>query len=300
MKTLRKYVVNGGLFAGDGITPAAVGDQVRLYLDTEAHNDFPEYITGTIQHPAAPLNGGTAVSYSFEYNEDDIDGIVANLIVADVISVEVFSAVDVVAAALDAEVTARTAADSAHEADTTAHPASSIVNTPAGTISATTVQGAINELDARFTPLSLEFTPDHYSFRFLEGDFTGILLVATSFTNGRRRYTSGIYVLEWTGTDWELTANGVLQYSASSDVPYPEDSPDWGVDTEALQKPGILGQPAIVTHSDATQTEWGCVDTSPMTWLPRTAGVVKNRATGQWERTFIQDSTIQTEILPNQ
>lgn len=35
-----------------------------------------------------------------------------------------------------------------HEADTTAHPASSIVNTPAGNIAATTVQGAINELDS--------------------------------------------------------------------------------------------------------------------------------------------------------
>lgn len=35
-----------------------------------------------------------------------------------------------------------------HEADATAHPASSIVNTPAGNIAATTVQGAINELDS--------------------------------------------------------------------------------------------------------------------------------------------------------
>lgn len=34
-----------------------------------------------------------------------------------------------------------------HESDTTAHPASSIVNTPAGNIAATTVQGALNELD---------------------------------------------------------------------------------------------------------------------------------------------------------
>lgn len=101
MKTLRQYVVNGGLYAGDGKTPAAVGDQVRLYLDTEAHADFPEYIIGTIQHPVAPILAGTAISYSFEYDETDLDDVVANLIVADVISVEVYSAVDVVAEKLD-------------------------------------------------------------------------------------------------------------------------------------------------------------------------------------------------------
>ena len=94
MKTLRKYVVNGGLFAGDGKTPATVGNQVRLYLDTEAHEDFPEFIVGTIQHPVAPMHAGTAVSYSFEYNEGDLLGVVANLIVADVISVSVTSVIE--------------------------------------------------------------------------------------------------------------------------------------------------------------------------------------------------------------
>jgi hypothetical protein len=101
MKTLRKYVVNGSLYVGDGKTPAAVGDQVRLFLDTEAHPDFPEYIVGTIQHPVASMHGGTSVSYSFEYNEADLLGIVANLIIADVISVTVVSVFEVITDALN-------------------------------------------------------------------------------------------------------------------------------------------------------------------------------------------------------
>jgi len=111
MKTLRQYVVNGGLYAGDGKTPATVGDQVRLYLDTEAHEDFPESIVGTIQHPVAPILSGTAISYSFEYDEADLEDVVANLIVADVISVTVTSAVDIVAGELTTEAAARAAAD---------------------------------------------------------------------------------------------------------------------------------------------------------------------------------------------
>lgn len=45
-----------------------------------------------------------------------------------------------------------------HESDSTAHPASSIVNTPAGNIAATTVQGAINELDSEKQPVDATLT----------------------------------------------------------------------------------------------------------------------------------------------
>lgn len=62
-----------------------------------------------------------------------------------------------------------------------------------------------------------------------------------------------------------------------------------------------LGQAAIVTHSDGTKTEWGCVDDDIiMRWAPRTAGIFMNRTTGLYERTFISSGTIQTENLPNQ
>lgn len=62
----------------------------------------------------------------------------------------------------------------------------------------------------------------------------------------------------------------------------------------------FLGENITVTHSDGTFTEWGCVQVEPARWLPRTPGVLLNRTTGVWERTFIADGTIQTEILPDQ
>lgn len=45
-----------------------------------------------------------------------------------------------------------------HEADTTAHTAANIVNVPAGNISATTVQAALNELDTEKQPLDASLT----------------------------------------------------------------------------------------------------------------------------------------------
>jgi hypothetical protein len=45
-----------------------------------------------------------------------------------------------------------------HAASVTAHPASSITNTPSGTIAATTVQAAINELNAEKQPLDPDLT----------------------------------------------------------------------------------------------------------------------------------------------
>lgn len=45
-----------------------------------------------------------------------------------------------------------------HEADATAHAAANIVNTPAGGVAATTVQAAINELDAEKQPLDATLT----------------------------------------------------------------------------------------------------------------------------------------------
>ena len=107
---------------------------------------------------------------------------------------------------------------------------------------------------------------------------------------------------------WVIDMDGSVLFSRTSPNPWTVGGNPWIAEgasgilvaTQVLPPTGTLGQTAIVTHSDGTQTEWGCVDISPMTWLPRTAGIFKNRDTSQWERTFIQNSTIQTEILPNQ
>lgn len=147
MKTLRNYTVNGALLQADTGPEAQVGDQVQLYLDQDAHPSFPDYIVGTIQHPITKVNCDTATSYSIEYDEADLLGIVANLVVADVIDGVVVTAVEVLDAALNS-----------HLDDTTAHTASNIVNTPAGNIAATTVQAAIAELDAEKQPLDSDLT----------------------------------------------------------------------------------------------------------------------------------------------
>ena len=63
-----------------------------------------------------------------------------------------------------------------------------------------------------------------------------------------------------------------------------------------------LAQSAIVTHSDTSLSEWGALSLNPIRWLPRTAGIIKNRSSGLWERLFIHPTelTLQTEILPDQ
>ena len=88
MKTLNKYIVADAIYAGGTGPEAQVGDQVKMYLDTEAHDDFPEYILGVIQHPIVKVNCDTSTSYSIEYDEADLEGVVNHLVVDDVISVE--------------------------------------------------------------------------------------------------------------------------------------------------------------------------------------------------------------------
>lgn len=62
----------------------------------------------------------------------------------------------------------------------------------------------------------------------------------------------------------------------------------------------IRNQIAIVNHSDSTVTEWAVVHTRPTRWMPRTPGIIYNRTLNQWERTFVEDGSIQTEVLPDQ
>jgi len=74
MKTLRKLKIRGGLLlAGTGV-PAAVGDQVTMYLDVDANPDFPDSIVGVIQHPVVIVDCGSSVEYSVEYDEADLTG----------------------------------------------------------------------------------------------------------------------------------------------------------------------------------------------------------------------------------
>ena len=60
---------------------------------------------------------------------------------------------------------------------------------------------------------------------------------------------------------------------------------------------GILGQTCIVTHTDGSITEWGCVGDTPVKWLPRGA-VFLNTDTGLYERTVITAGSFISTPLP--
>lgn len=90
MKTLRGYTTAGALYHRGAVTEALVGDKVRLYLDTEAKPEFPEFVEATIQHPISLTACGSEKSYNFLYDEEDLDGAAAYLVLADVVEVQVF------------------------------------------------------------------------------------------------------------------------------------------------------------------------------------------------------------------
>jgi hypothetical protein len=91
MKTLTNHTISGVLLVRDTGPEAAVGDQVKLFLNTTANPSFPSYILAVIQHPIEKVNCLTDTSYTFEYNEADLNGAAAELTNDDVIDVVVYS-----------------------------------------------------------------------------------------------------------------------------------------------------------------------------------------------------------------
>lgn len=96
MKNLH-YEVNGALLQNGTGDEAQVGDQVKLFLDTEADPDFPEFILGVIQTPISKIACDTRTSYIISYNEADLDGAALLIRQSNVVDVEVISAVDALA-----------------------------------------------------------------------------------------------------------------------------------------------------------------------------------------------------------
>lgn len=86
------YTVIPALYQSEGGPEAQVGDQVKLYLDTDAQPGFPEFITGIIQHPIVRVCDGT--QYDIEYDPADLEGAAELLVTGDVVSALVVSAVD--------------------------------------------------------------------------------------------------------------------------------------------------------------------------------------------------------------
>ena len=88
MKTLQNYTVNGKLLRSDTGTPIVVGNLVKLYLDTEAVESFPEYVLAVVQHPVVDTACGQQTAYAFEYDETELGGEVSFLRVSDVVEVQ--------------------------------------------------------------------------------------------------------------------------------------------------------------------------------------------------------------------
>jgi hypothetical protein len=111
MKTLRDYVVTPALYLRDTGVEAQVGDQVKLYLDTDAIPNLPEFVVGVVQHPITKLTCPNATSYNIEYNEADL-GMAADLIRSGhIIDAVVVTSQEVLADALDSEIARATAAE---------------------------------------------------------------------------------------------------------------------------------------------------------------------------------------------
>lgn len=99
---------------------------------------------------------------------------------------------------------------------------------------------------------------------------------------------------------FQLASNGSDGDAVFSAAPY-----DWAPSlVPAVEGSGtaatMVGDQVVITHSDGSFSQWGCVQISPTRWAPMTAGVILNRTTALWERLFVEDSTIQTEPLPDQ
>ena len=182
--------------------------------------------------------------------------------------------------------------------------------------------GALGASD--IAPLALTSVPKRYPDLAIGGTGSpaspSATMVFHSIQNGKPRWQTSLdaplsYV-KWdnvNGGTWShtvLDGMGSVLYSATklsaADSPVGltgwTPGPGTGSPTFSNTAPPVIptaiGQTAIVTHSDATKTEWGAVSLTE--WLPRTAGIVKH-ANGSWYRqTLAADGTAEYELLPNQ
>lgn len=116
MKTLRKLRITGGLLLPGTRFPAAVGDQVKLFLDTDAIPEFPEYLIGVIQNPIVTSDCGSFTEYNIQYDEIALDGSAEFIRPVDVIETVLVNQIDVLSIGLDNEIAARIADVNAEEA----------------------------------------------------------------------------------------------------------------------------------------------------------------------------------------
>lgn len=154
MKTLRKLRITGGLLLPGTRFPAAVGDQVKLFLDTDAIPEFPEYLIGVIQNPIVTSDCGSVTEYNIQYDEIALDGSAEFIRPVDVIETVLVNQIDVLSIGLDNEIAARIADVNAEEARATAD----VNSEEARAIAAETVlqTNITNEVNARIADVNAE------------------------------------------------------------------------------------------------------------------------------------------------
>lgn len=101
-----KYKVADRLYQSETGPEVQVGDQVKLFLDTDANPELPEFVFGIVQPGIRRVDCDEYTIYSIEYDLAEF-----TLRQDDVIDTEITSAVDVVAGDLGIETAARIAAD---------------------------------------------------------------------------------------------------------------------------------------------------------------------------------------------
>lgn len=89
MKILQDYTVSDRLRLSDTGPEAAVGDLVKLFLNTQANPAFPAFIYGVVQHPIVRVNCDNSTAYDISYNETDLLGSAAFIRPGDVIDATV-------------------------------------------------------------------------------------------------------------------------------------------------------------------------------------------------------------------
>lgn len=109
MKIL-KYKVADRLYQSETGPEAQVGDQVKLFLDTEANPELPEFVFGIIQPGIRRVDCDEYTIYTIEYELAEF-----TLRQDDILYSEVVTSVDLVTADLVAEVAARIADVNAEE-----------------------------------------------------------------------------------------------------------------------------------------------------------------------------------------
>ena len=144
MKILQDYTVSDRLRLSDTGPEAAVGDLVKLFLNTQANPAFPAFIYGVVQHPIVRVSCNNSTAYDISYNETDLLGSAAFIRPGDVIDATITVGPADHAVALN-----RSSAD--------AHPISAItglVTALAGKVSfpgVTSVANANGEPEIRFS-----------------------------------------------------------------------------------------------------------------------------------------------------